>query len=40
MMFDELMNDDATKNATKGLFELKLHQTTEFRTACSDTKTK
>ena len=40
MMCDELMNDDATKNATKGLFKLTLHQTTEFRTACSDTKTK
>ena len=35
-----VMNDDATKNATKGLFKLTLHQTTEFRTACSDTKTK
>lgn len=40
MMFDELMNDDVTKNATKGLLKLSLHQTTEFRTACSDTKTK
>ena len=40
MMFGDLMNHDVTISAIKEVVKSTWHHNTEFRTECSDTKTK